>query len=134
MNLSPAELEQAVVEALTGLLSGYSQIDQLTDTMLHKQSQGLSIEEELKSLEQVKLQVGTLEQSTLPVRNLYRESNSQASANVKALTDQAMAVLQQVMSKVDQLEQTARTAHEKLAPTINQSVRVNQMHQAYGRS
>lgn len=134
MNLSPAELEQVVVDALNGLISGYSQIDQLTDTMLHKQSQGLSIEAELKSLEQVKLRVGTLEQNTLPVRNLYRESNSQASTKVKALTDQAMELLQQVMDKVDQLEQTARTAHEKLAPTINQSVRVNQMHQAYGRS
>ena len=133
MNLSPAELEQAVVEALNGLLSGYSLINQLTDTMLHKQSQGQSIEDELNSLEQVKLQVGTLEQNTQPVRNLYRESNSQASATVKDLTDQAMTLLQQVMGKVDQLEQTARTAHEKLAPTINQSVRVNQMHQAYGR-
>ena len=134
MNSTPLNLEQRVQLVLSSLVKHYLQLDQLTDTMLAKQAKSEPFDSELQLLEQAKAKLQAIEQESLPDRYEYRTSTEHASPDIRKLSEQATGLLEKVIGKINQMEATTRQAHQKLVPTINQSLRAHQMNQAYGKA
>jgi len=134
MNPTSPNLEKRVQAALSTMVQHYVQLDQLTDVMLAKQSKSEPLEEELKQLEHAKALLHAIEQESLSDRNQYRASAEHASPEIRHMSERATELLERVIAKVNQMESVTRQAHQKLVPTINQSLRAHQMSQAYGKA
>ena len=134
MNMSSSNLEQRVQSALSALVDHYLQLDDLTDIMIAKQARSEPLDDELLRLEQSKAKLQAIEQESLTDRNQYRAAVEHASSDVRELSEHATRLLEKVIGKVNQLEAVTRQAHQKLVPTINQSLRAHQMSQAYGKA
>lgn len=126
-------LEQRVLTGMQTLLEKYQQLNQIADAMAQKQAQQQDIIQDLRTLDEVKLQIASIEQQTKPDRDEYRASQKTASPAVLDLTRRSTELLMTVKTKIDQLESHVRDAQGKLAPSIDQGVRASQMQRAYGR-
>ena len=127
-----AQLEQLVEQAIEQLLEKYKNLDCLADEMLRRQANSESIEEQMKRLNQGKRESQEIEEQSRGLKEEYRNTQPRASAAIASLTKQTAELLLGTIKKIDSLESQAREAHRKLVPSIDQSVRVNQMQKAYG--
>ncbi|MDA7870651.1 hypothetical protein N9B12_00200 [bacterium] len=127
-----AQLEQLVEQAIEQLLEKYKNLDCLADEMLRRQANSESIEEQMKRLNQGKREIQEIEEQSRGLKEEYRNTQPRASAAIASLTKQTAELLLGTIKKIDSLESQAREAHRKLVPSIDQSVRVNQMQKAYG--
>ncbi len=132
MNQKDRELELQVQSAIRLLHQRYQQLDDITDVMMEKQAKQLAYTAELRNVEQVKEDIRTIEDQSAPIRKAYIDSRKHASNVVSELTQKAGALLIRVMGKIENLERHTQEAFSKLAPQVDESVRVNQMRQAYG--
>ena len=126
------ELESQVQVVLQNLFQRYQQLDQLADVMLEKQAQQKEFAEELRRVEGVKAEIKAVEDQTAGIRDRYISSRKHASKDVQELTRKASELLIVVMKKIEQLEAHTQEAFQRLVPQVNESVRANQMKQAYG--
>ena len=126
------QLEQQVEQSIRQLLEKYKGLDCLADEMLRRQANSESIEGQMKQLNQGKSEIQEIEEQSRGVKEQYRHSQPQASEAISNLTKQTAELLLGTIKKIDALESHARKAHQKLVPSIDQGVRVNQMQKAYG--
>lgn len=126
------QLEQLVEQAIAQLLEKYQHLDRLADEMLRRQANSESIEEQMKRLNQGKIEIQEIEEKSRSIKEQYRDTRPQASEAIASLTKQTAELLLGTIKKIDSLELQAREAHRKLVPSIDQGVRVNQMQKAYG--
>lgn len=132
MTPKDSELEQHVQGAIRSLHERYLQLDKIADVMVEKQARQLDFTGELRDVSQVKEDIRSIETQTAPLRKAYRDSREHSSETVSELTKVASQLLLNVMAKIENLEQQTQLAFQKLAPQVDENVRVNQMKQAYG--
>jgi hypothetical protein len=68
------------------------------------------------------------------VNEAYRKSRAAASDAVQRLSKHTAELVETLIEKISRLEDSARESYERLSPEINQSLRGQQMKQAYGQS
>jgi hypothetical protein len=128
------ELESQLIGALEIMFARYERINALADQMLAKQQRGQPIQQELQTLQQERESLQELERQVKPTHEAYRKTRATASDAVKLLTDRTAGLVKELIGKIAKLEDSARESFQRLSPEVNQSLRGQQMKQAYGNS
>ena len=97
------QLEQLVEQAIAQLLEKYQNLDRLADEMLRRQANSESIEEQMKRLNQGKVEIQEIEEKSRSIKEQYRDTHPQASEAIASLTKQTAELLLGKIKKIDSL-------------------------------
>lgn len=126
-------LEQQVIMALEKLHSKYQRLELLADQILDQSTPVSELDVTMIEMKQQRTEIESLNQQNRSLNEQYQSSRPHASPIVKALTDKIASLMQRLLMKINQLERSAKSVHNKLLPQIHDGVRAVQMKNAYGK-